>query len=342
MTIFKEQSIQCPQDYIHTHEIKGSKSGAYMVLADEILKDLYPEIFPLDTVFIPAGEDTKTMSRLEWILEEMGRRGLHRKSVLYVVGGGTLTDVGGLAAGLYMRGIDHVFIPTTLLAMVDASIGGKCGINFHGAKNRIGMLKHPKEILADVRFLETQNDADFADGLVEALKVAALFQRKLWDQMRLYIQEDWQKHRQTLGKLSVPGASMEKIKIVERDFEEKGIRTLLNVGHTLGHALEEASDHQLSHGKAVAMGLVYESELPFSQPNVARDFREIFLQLYGETGCSIKLERERLEAALYKDKKMEGGEFLFPYIVDMGRGEMKKVDAQWLFQTLIDGYFKDQ
>lgn len=224
-----------------------------------------------EALVLPGGEQVKTLSQLESIYRWLTQHAVSRDRTLVAVGGGAVLDVAGLAAGTWRRGMGFVAFPTTLLAMVDAAIGGKTAINAAGIKNPVGIFYPAAAILADPGFLATLSRHDWRDGLAELIKTAAIGDPDLFEEIHLnrpILRElfaegsDQEMVPGVLGKLPwarwVGRAAQVKAGIVNRDFREQGERKNLNLGHTLGHALEawsQSTDRPLSHGEAVAIGM---------------------------------------------------------------------------------------
>ena len=212
--------------------------------------DFFAEYFKETEIFVlPAGEEHKNFASLQAILEKMSAAGLHRTSRLFAVGGGVVGDIGGLAASLYMRGISCVQIPTTLLAQVDSSVGGKTAIDLGGVKNVVGAFYQPQEVLVDPTFLKTLPLREMKCGLGEIVKYAAL-NGEIFDCLEKGFEE-----LEGLIKVCIE----HKAGVVERDEKESGERKSLNVGHTTGHAIELTSG--LSHGECVLYGTWLETDM---------------------------------------------------------------------------------
>ena len=212
--------------------------------------DFFAEYFKETEIFVlPAGEEHKNFASLQAILEKMSAAGLHRTSRLFAVGGGVIGDIGGLAASLYMRGISCVQIPTTLLAQVDSSVGGKTAIDLGGVKNVVGAFYQPQEVLVDPTFLNTLPLREMKCGLGEIVKYAAL-NGEIFDCLEKGFEEI-----EGLIKVCIE----HKAGVVERDEKESGERKSLNVGHTTGHAIELTSG--LSHGECVLYGTLLETDM---------------------------------------------------------------------------------
>ncbi len=225
----------------------------FFVLTDENVYRIYPTLFAslipekeIVIIEIPSGEHSKNIDNVMFIWNKLidGKAG--RDSLLINIGGGTITDIGGFAASCYKRGIDFVNVPTTLLAMIDASIGGKNGINFNNLKNQIGLFSEPETIIINPNFLKTLNERDVLSGLAEMMKYAFIADSS-------FLSLDRENYLEFIEK-----AAITKDEIVGLDLKESGLRKILNFGHTIGHALESyylERDNYLTHGEAVALGM---------------------------------------------------------------------------------------
>ena len=209
------------------------------------------------TIVIGSTDANKTLESLAHVWEKLGEGGATRHSLLINIGGGMVTDLGGFAASTFKRGINYINIPTTLLAMVDASVGGKTGINFRGLKNEVGVFSNASTVILDTRFLKTLDTENIRSGYAEMLKHGLISNEQMWAELLTFDLEhpDWQR-LQTMLADSVKV----KQRIVTEDPLEQGIRKALNLGHTVGHAFESfALRHQpILHGYAVAYGLISE------------------------------------------------------------------------------------
>ncbi|MDE2712303.1 MAG: 3-dehydroquinate synthase [Acidobacteriota bacterium] len=271
---------------------------------------------------VPSGEASKTRAEKARLEDELLSRRLGRDTVLVGFGGGVVTDLAGFVAATYLRGIPFVAVPTTLLAAVDASVGGKTGINTPHGKNLIGAIRQPAAVFADIRFLETLPEPEFLNGVAEALKMAATSDPELFSGMEKGIGALTEREPGALTRL-VAAAVRIKAAVVSADERESGLREVLNFGHTIGHGLESATDYVLAHGAAVAVGMIAESRMArragFLEP--AAEDRLRFL--IDSVGLSVRapdgVERGRVLAALESDKKARGGEPRFVVLEDIGR-----------------------
>lgn len=217
-----------------------------MLIADSRVYDLHRNLLPEAShiIKLPGGEESKTIHALELMWKRMAEAGIRRDSMVVVAGGGTICDIGAFAASTWKRGTGLTLVPTTLLAMVDASLGGKTAINTPGGKNQAGTFYPASGIVVSAAFLETLPPEEMLNGTAEALKTAVIGDRGILEHLREG------RHMQ-----AVKACMRVKGGIVFRDLEETGERMLLNLGHTAGHCIEAASGFTISHGAAVAMGI---------------------------------------------------------------------------------------
>jgi 3-dehydroquinate synthase len=236
-------------------------SSVFVLVDNNTLKHCFPILKKnLDISFqlieIQSGEIYKNLETCSSIWQELTSKGADRKSILINLGGGVITDIGGFAAASFKRGIAFINIPTTLLGMVDAGIGGKTGVDFNGLKNQIGLFINPKLILIHPDFIETLEQREVLSGLAEIIKYGLINNQSIWN----FIEEDHYKTSQITSQLIEKSIAI-KEQIVKSDPYEKGIRKTLNFGHTLGHAIEthffsKPTKEQLLHGEAVAIGMI--------------------------------------------------------------------------------------
>ena len=207
-----------------------------------------------EVFYTPDGEDQKTLGTVDEIWNHLGEIQLGRKDAIVGMGGGATTDLAGFVAATWLRGVTWYAIPTTLAAMVDASVGGKTGINTGAGKNLVGAFYSPAAVLIDLSFLETLSDRDYAAGLAEVIKTGIIADISILD--LLESSKDISAVRSHSAEL-ISKSIQVKAKVVSEDFTEGKLREILNFGHTLGHAIEKLSDYQLRHGEAVSIGTIY-------------------------------------------------------------------------------------
>lgn len=282
--------------------------GALFVLTDSNVGPLTADFLPdAPRLTVEAGEGSKTLAGAERVWRFLVEGGAMRNSLLVNVGGGMVTDLGGFAASTYMRGIGCVNVPTTLLAAVDAAIGGKTGINFAGLKNEVGSFALPLGVFPLTRLFATLPEEEWLSGVGEAIKTGLLCSEELY---RLATSEAFIVRREPeVTERVVAACAAFKQRIVEQDLREKGIRRILNLGHTYGHAIEEwhlAHGRGIPHGVAVAHGLAFALEASQREagldPEVTANYREILAKYFPSLGMS---DAELKEAWKYmqRDKK---------------------------------------
>lgn len=263
--------------------IRSNGNVKYLLLTDENVDRIYGE--RIEKLFknrqikivkyvVPAGEESKSMSVLEELLTFMAENHFNRSDGLVAFGGGVVGDLGGFAAGIYQRGIDYIQIPTTLLAAVDSSVGGKTAVNLSSGKNLVGVFKQPKFVLCDPDLLETLPMDDFRSGVAEIIKYAVLFDGELFK--RLFSKLDSQSP--DLSEV-ISKCVSHKAEIVKQDEFEAGKRQLLNLGHTVGHAIEKASGYKMRHGYAVAIGIAIITRAGLAQGIIEEGVADEVLEL---------------------------------------------------------------
>ncbi len=228
-----------------------------LTVSEKSIQKLYPlAVYRYGKFFaLAGGEDHKTMAEIERLSEFAAAEKFDRKSLFVAIGGGIVGDMTGFASAIFMRGVDFVQVPTTLLAMVDSSVGGKTGVNIGGMKNLVGAFKQPKMVLIDVKFLKTLPEREIKNGLAEVIKYAFALDKEFFKLLSENIDKinarDWD-----FFKTLIHRCCEIKADIVEKDEKETlDCRALLNYGHTFGHALEKLSDYEISHGEGVSIGM---------------------------------------------------------------------------------------
>jgi 3-dehydroquinate synthase len=237
--------------------------NVFRLWQDRLKGTPWPAVETGHQLWFPASEANKRLSAIEGLAARLLELGADRASVLIAVGGGVTGDVVGFLASIYMRGIPHIQVPTTLLAQVDSSIGGKTGVDLEEGKNLIGAFHQPQLIWMDLQFLETLPPEEFRQGMAEVIKTAMIGDEVLWD----YLESDTEplKRRRSEALYQIVTACCRlKAGVVQLDEKEAGHRRVLNLGHTVGHALERLSNYEIRHGDAVAMGLMAATKLAVS------------------------------------------------------------------------------
>lgn len=244
---------------------------------------------------VPPGEKSKSREWKEFLEDQMLQAKLGRDTALIALGGGVITDLAGFVAATYCRGIPLISIPTTLLAQVDASIGGKVGVNTPQGKNLIGAFYHPRLILIDTEMLKTLNPDEMMNGMAEVIKYALIASKPLFQKLQQEIQ--WED--------AVLESCTIKKDVVEKDPQEKGLRAILNFGHTVGHAIEALMDYQISHGKAVAIGMAAEAHLSCLLGYLQESELVNITSLLEKYGFSLKLPSSLIPSALMQAMQLD-------------------------------------
>jgi 3-dehydroquinate synthase len=272
------------------------------------------------TLFLPPGESHKTMASVERLTREMARAGGDRGSLLIAFGGGIVGDVGGFVAGIYMRGIPYVQVPTTFLAQVDSSVGGKVGVNLPEGKNLVGNFHHPRAVFADIGVLDTLSDRELRAGLMESVKAGMIRDRGLLRFMEEHAEEILGREPKALERVIAASIRM-KAGVVNQDERESGLRMILNLGHTVGHALEAVTRYKaMLHGEAVAWGMVAALYLGYTRKTITggqMERLEGLIYRYGPLPA-LKLRARKIVAATGSDKKNVGGVRRFVLPVGIG------------------------
>ncbi|MBN2639933.1 MAG: 3-dehydroquinate synthase [Bacteroidales bacterium] len=286
-----------------------------------LLQAVWPQTINAHIVSINSGELNKNLETVGIIWDFLTEHHADRHSVLVNLGGGVITDIGGFAAAAYKRGMQFVHIPTTLLAQVDAAIGGKTGVDFNGLKNHIGFFKDPKAVIIDPVFLNTLDSRQWRSGFAEVMKYGLIMDRELWELIKM--QNIEQIEREALEEMIVRSAK-NKIEIVKEDSQESGRRKILNFGHTLGHALETyflTADRPITHGEAVAAGMICESWISMKISGLEQDeFTEI-QKVIDKVFPRLRFtenEIPRLLDLTRQDKKARGGKIRYSLIDKIG------------------------
>jgi len=288
---------------------------------------------PVIEILLPPGERMKTLDTVAGIYRRLQATGIDRLSVVVGAGGGVVTDVAGFVAATYLRGLRLVLVPTTLLAQVDAAIGGKTGVDLGAAKNAVGAF-HPAEmVLIDPALLCTLSSGALADGLAEMIKIAVV-----WDAGMLAELEGLVEPRDILGRPDlIRRAAAAKVEVVRQDPREMGVRTLLNFGHTTGHALEAATGYSVSHGQAIAVGMVVATalaiDLDVCEPELLGRLQSLLFRL-GLPGLLPPVDQGLVMELMRHDKKRQAGQTRMVLPVAAGSAVVRFVDEGNIASTL--------
>jgi len=303
-----------------------SKYSKVAILVDENTKrecfSLLPKISNSIIIEVPSGEENKNISICNTVWKKLSLNNFDRNSVLINLGGGVIGDMGGFCASTYKRGLDFIQIPTTLLAMVDASIGGKIGINFNGLKNQIGLFSNPKSVIINPIFLKTVPEKQLQSGFAEVIKHSLITDKKHWEILSntAFKDLDWQ---------NIIDISIQiKNTIVKSDPLEKNNRKKLNFGHTYGHAIESyylEEKKPILHGEAVLMGIILESELSLLSQNEKIDIKNYIISNFSLPDIPSK---NKLMKFLLNDKKNKKAKINFTLLNGIGRCTIDNLFAE--------------
>ena len=332
-------------DAINQILIKNKYSSIF-ILVDEHTNDFcLPKFLPnlateiaIEIIEIEAGEGIKNITTCVEIWSILSELGADRKSLIINLGGGVITDIGGFIASTFKRGIDFINVPTTLLGMVDASIGGKNGVDLANLKNQIGVINVPKMLLIDTNFLETLSQREMRSGLAEMLKHGLIYDKKYWEEFLNLSEIDFADFDALIYR------SIEiKNEIVKQDPTENGIRKALNFGHTLGHGIEShflESETPLLHGEAIAIGMILESYISKEKGLLSNaDFHQIkyTITTIFEPHKFTENDVQAIRDLLIHDKKNEYGKVQFALLDGIGKTAINQsVENELIISSFID------
>lgn len=269
---------------------------------------------------IKAGEKSKNLSVVEKIYNLLCENKITKSDLIVALGGGVVGDISGFVASTYLRGVPHIQIPTTLLAEVDSSIGGKCGVNLKHGKNLAGSIYQPECVICDLDVLETLPTSEFNNGMAEAIKCGFIYNKDILKSI-----ESNDLENVILGSINV------KREIVEIDEQEKNLRMLLNFGHTFGHAIERLGDYKLfSHGQAISMGMVlavkYGIELNITPKACLEKLKALLSKFNLPVECPYNLKQ--MLTFLMSDKKIRNEKINFIFLTETGKAEIFPIDKE--------------
>lgn len=285
-----------------------------------------------NTIILDAGEEHKVQSTADDVIEELIAAQADRSTTLVGVGGGVITDITGYVASVYMRGLRFGFVPTSLLAMVDASIGGKNGIDVGVYKNMVGTIRQPSFIVQDMDMLSTLPQKEWENGFAEIIKHACIRDASMFRQLEQNSLRYYREKKAALAQL-VERNSLIKTRLVQRDEFETGDRKLLNFGHTLGHALENM--YELMHGHAVAMGMAYACLLSQKLTGFAQPERVVRLLEQYNLPTTASFDRQKVFDILKMDKKRVRKEMNYVLLEKIGKGVIKPIPLQQLEKLVL-------
>ena len=347
----EKQKIIISQDLCQslTQAIGEVKHDLLFVLCDETTERLCLPIVSdfecmkhAQRIVIPATDTHKTLESLSHVWSELQRMGATRHSLMVNLGGGMVTDLGGFAASTFKRGIPYINIPTTLLSMVDASVGGKTGINFGGLKNEIGVFNNARSVILDTTFLHTMDHENICSGYAEMLKHGLINNEEMWAELLNFSLEIKVESLELLGRMVSDSVAV-KQRIVTEDPTEHGIRKALNLGHTAGHAFESLALERkpVLHGYAVAWGLIVELYLCCVKTGFPQDkMRQtvaFIKENYGRMAITCD-DYPHLIELMHHDKKNEGNSINFTLLGGIGDIRINQTATEEEIMEALDFY----
>jgi 3-dehydroquinate synthase len=311
--------------------------------AQAVRRSLEEAAFSPLLITVPSGEKAKSMDVVQACYDQLAAHRLERKSFIVALGGGVVGDLAGFVAATYLRGIAYVQAPTTLLAQVDSSVGGKTGVNLKAGKNLVGAFHQPRLVLSDLGTLQTLPDREYRAGLAEVIKYGVIFDQKLFQRLERNLPKLLKRDPDLLTSIVARCCEI-KAQVVSQDETESGLRAILNFGHTIGHAIEAISGYgKYLHGEAISMGQVAAARISSSVLGLRPKEVDRIARLLDRAGLPVKMnfttaQREQLLAAMLLDKKVSGGEVKFVLAEKIGKVIWgQKVPLPLIEQVLRNG-----
>lgn len=310
-------------------------AGRTVVITDRTVSGLYGRAFPgADVITVGMGESIKTLETVADIYARLIELEADRTVFLLGIGGGIVCDINGFAASTYLRGVRFGYVPTTLLAQVDAGVGGKTGVNFSGYKNMVGVFSQPEFVLCDPGCLNTLPSKELSNGFAEVIKHAAIADAEYFAFLEDHVEQALALEPVVLERIIYDSVAV-KAAVVNRDETEKGERRKLNFGHTLGHAIEKTAG--LAHGEAVAVGMAAAARLSAARSMISQREADRLVSLLERfhLPVDIRLDKDKIFDALARDKKREGGILHLVLLSAIGKAVVEPVcfsDLDQLFE----------
>ena len=308
-----------------------------IIITDENVSSLFKDKFPgFPVITIGTGEKSKTIDTVSEITDEFIRLGVDRGSFILGIGGGVVCDITGFAASIFMRGLSFGYVSTTLLSQVDASVGGKTGVNYRGYKNMLGSFRQPEFVLCDTDMLKTLPEQDYRSGFAEVVKHGVIKDRELFNYLSNHLDEIENREISFLTKV-VSNSIKIKAGVVRKDPTEQGYRRILNFGHTFGHAIE--SVFGLTHGESVSLGMIIASDISVKNGLLNKKEAGQIKKLLSDLNLidQTKHDYARLASVIGKDKKKDNDLVHFIYITSIGETKIIPVPVEEL-EMFIKNY----
>lgn len=313
--------------------------------AEQIQKILQPLAKEVHIFTFPAGEQSKTLDTVKELYVFLIEHQFDRKDMLVALGGGVTGDLTGYTAATYLRGIDFIQVPTSLLAQVDSSVGGKTGVDFDGYKNMVGAFYQPKLVYIATETLRTLTEKEFLSGMGEVIKYGVIKDRDFFEYLETHADEIMRGEEEALAYIIKVSCDTKRI-VVEHDFKEQGERALLNMGHTLGHAIEKYVYMDRLHGECVAIGMAGATYISYQKGYLSKVEMNRVIDLLKKYHLPVQENRIDLDHvihATYSDKKMEAGKIKFIVAKEIGKAEVDK-SVNWMemkeaLECILEGVY---
>lgn len=322
-------------------------SGKAVIITDTIVEGLYAEVlerglanagFDVTILEVPSGEEQKSLETVGRLYDDLTEAYTERTTPVLALGGGVIGDLAGFVAATYMRGLPLIQVPTTLLAQVDSSIGGKTAVDHNQLKNIIGMFYQPEMVVADIDTLKTLPENELANGLAEVIKSAVIRNRNFFNFLDINMNKALEYHPAVLETVVLETARI-KAEIVEKDEREEGLRGILNYGHTIGHAVEAVSNYEIQHGQAVAMGMMAAAKISsrmeiLDEVDIVR--LERIIERAGLPTEMPEIDKEAVWQAMQHDKKVLQDRIRFVLLRAIGHAFISdEVDPALVEEVLV-------
>ncbi len=327
---------------------KNYKAGRYAVITDDCVGGLYGKKFlaalkeiglNASLIDFPAGESSKNIKTVTDIAGKLMESGADRETSLIALGGGVVGDVAGFVASVFMRGVPYIQIPTTLVAQVDSSIGGKTGVDLSQGKNLLGTFYQPSAVFANLSFLDTLPEKEFNNGLAEMIKYGIIDDEKMFRSLEDNIEAVKSNDSKLMPGL-VENCCQIKKSVVEIDEKEHGLRRILNYGHTIGHSLEAISRYSITHGEGVALGMIAAARISEKMGYLKNNESERIEALIRQAGLPVRIPKslsgEKIIAQLKMDKKKKGDVIHFVLLKKIGMPFINGYIEQSLIASVLE------
>jgi 3-dehydroquinate synthase len=317
------------------------------LFAASVERNLKKAGFAVEVITIPAGEKSKSLKVVQACYDQLAAFRLERKSFVVALGGGVVGDLAGFVAATYLRGVSFIQVPTTLLAQVDSSVGGKVGVNLKAGKNLVGAFYQPLHVLCDLSTLSKLPDREFKAGLAEVIKYGIIYDKVLFARLESELPKLLKRDLKILGEVIARCCEI-KAEVVSQDETESGLRAILNFGHTIGHGLEAISKYgKYLHGEAISIGQVAAAHLSHKILDLPEKDVDRIRDLFVRAGLPVtarlsERQKEELSDAMRLDKKVSGGEIKFVLAREIGRVDWGVHVPQNLVRDAIDWLLSSQ